>query len=221
MSGCLFIVSAPSGAGKTSLVSQLLGTDRHVKKSVSYTTRAPRPGEESGVHYHFIDTQEFARMKAQGDFLETALVHGNEYGTSRHTVESECGAGFDVLLEIDWQGASQIRKSNPGVVSVFVLPPSISALGERLRRRAQDSAEVIARRIAAARGEISHVSEFDYVIINDDFDRAAQDLISIIRAERHRFVLKPNDDYGGKGITFWVGKHGCRMGRCDRIGCRQ
>lgn len=186
MSGCLFIVSAPSGAGKTSLVSQLLGTDRHVKKSVSYTTRPPRPGEEDGVHYHFVGAQEFARMKGQGDFLETALVHGNEYGTSRHTVDSECGAGFDVLLEIDWQGAQQVRTLKPQVVSIFVLPPAISALEDRLKRRAQDSAEVIARRIAAARGEISHVGEFDYVIINDDFDRAAQDLISIIRAERHR-----------------------------------
>lgn len=186
MSGCLFIVSAPSGAGKTSLVSALLGTDRHVKKSVSYTTRPPRTGEEDGVHYHFVSSEQFARMKARGDFLETALVHGNEYGTSSGTVESECAAGFDVLLEIDWQGAAQIRSLKPQVVSIFVLPPSISALEERLRRRAQDSPEVIARRIAAARGEIAHVAEFEYVIINDDFDRAAQDLISIVRAERHR-----------------------------------
>jgi guanylate kinase len=186
MSGCLFIVSAPSGAGKTSLVSNLLGTDRHVKKSVSYTTRGMRPGEENGVHYHFVGPDEFALMKSRGDFLETALVHGNEYGTSHHAVDRECAAGYDVLLEIDWQGAEQIRKVKPEVVSIFVLPPSIPALEERLRRRAQDSEEVIQRRIAAARGEISHVAEFDYVIINDDFDRAAQDLISIVRAERHR-----------------------------------
>jgi guanylate kinase len=179
-------VSAPSGAGKTSLVSALLGTDRHVKKSVSYTTRAPRTGEEDGVHYHFVSAQRFDEMKAHSDFLESALVHGNQYGTSRSNVDSECAAGLDVLLEIDWQGAQQVRKLIPQVVSIFVLPPSISALEERLRRRAQDSAEVIARRVAAARGEISHVGEFDYVIINDDFDRAAQDLISIIRAERHR-----------------------------------
>jgi guanylate kinase len=186
MSGCLFIVSAPSGAGKTSLVSALLGTDPHVKKSVSYTTRDPRPGEENGVHYHFVAPEEFERMRASGGLLETAVVHGNHYGTSRRTVENECASGSDVLLEIDWQGAQQIRTLKPDVVSIFVLPPSVRALEERLRGRGQDSAEVIARRVAAARGEMAHVDEFDYVIINDDFDRAAQDLISIIRAERHR-----------------------------------
>jgi guanylate kinase len=186
MIGALYIVSAPSGAGKTSLVSNLLGTDRFVKKSVSYTTRGMRPGEENGVHYHFVPPEEFAAMKARGEFLEHALVHGNEYGTSRRTVERECAAGYDVLLEIDWQGAAQVRNVKSDVVSIFVLPPSIRTLEERLRRRAQDSEEIIARRVAAARGEIAHVSEFDYVIINDDFDRAAQDLISIVRAERHR-----------------------------------
>ena len=186
MIGSLFIVSAPSGAGKTSLVSNLLGTDRFVRKSVSYTTRPARPGEENAVHYHFVSADEFGAMKARGEFLEHALVHGNEYGTSRRTVDRECAAGYDVLLEIDWQGAAQIRKAKIDVVSIFVLPPSIRDLEERLRRRAQDSDEVIAGRVAAARGEIAHVFEFDYVIINDDFDRAAQDLISIIRAERHR-----------------------------------
>jgi guanylate kinase len=186
MIGALYIVSAPSGAGKTSLVSNLLGTDRFVKKSVSYTTRTMRPGEDNGAHYHFVAADEFARMKARGEFLEHAHVHGNEYGTSRRNVERECAAGYDVLLEIDWQGAAQIRQVKPDVVSIFVLPPSIRDLEERLRRRAQDSDETIARRVAAARGEIAHVSEFDYVIINDDFDRAAQDLISIVRAERHR-----------------------------------
>ena len=186
MIGALYIVSAPSGAGKTSLVSNLLGTDRFVKKSVSYTTRGMRPGEENGVHYHFVSPEEFAAMKARNEFLEHAHVHGNDYGTSRRTVERECAAGFDVLLEIDWQGAAQIRKVKSDVVSIFVVPPSIRTLEERLRRRAQDSEEIIARRVAAARGEIAHVSEFDYVIINDDFDRAAQDLISIVRAERHR-----------------------------------
>ena len=186
MIGALYIVSAPSGAGKTSLVSNLLGTDRFVKKSVSYTTRGMRPGEENGVHYHFVSPEEFAEMKARGEFLEHAHVHGNDYGTSRRTVERECAAGYDVLLEIDWQGAAQIRKVKSDVVSIFVVPPSIRTLEERLRRRAQDSEEIIARRVAAARGEIAHVSEFDYVIINDDFDRAAQDLISIVRAERHR-----------------------------------
>ena len=186
MIGALYIVSAPSGAGKTSLVSNLLGTDRFVRKSVSFTTRAMRPGEENGVHYHFVTVQEFGEMKARGEFLEHALVHGNEYGTSRRTVDRECAAGYDVLLEIDWQGAAQIRKLQPDAVAIFILPPSIEALEKRLRGRGQDTPEVIARRVAAARGEISHVGEFDYVIINEEFNRAAQELISIIRAERLR-----------------------------------
>ena len=186
MSGFLFIVSAPSGAGKTTLVSGLVAADQFIRKSVSYTTRARRTGEENGRDYHFVEVDEFERMRAGGEFLETASVHGNLYGTSRRTVEKECAGGFDVVLEIDWQGAAQIRSLKPDSVAVFVLPPSIEALEKRLRGRAQDSAEVIARRVAAARGEISHVREFDYVIINEEFNRAAQDLISIIRAERLR-----------------------------------
>jgi guanylate kinase len=184
MLGSLFIVSAPSGAGKTSLVAALLAADPLIKKSISYTTRAARPGEENGRHYHFVAEEAFERMRADNQFLETALVHGNRYGTSRRTVETECGAGNDVVLEIDWQGAQQIRRLKPEAVTIFVLPPSIETLQERLRGRGQDSAEVIASRIAAARGEIAHVSDFDYVIINDDFHRAAQDLTSIVRAER-------------------------------------
>src|SRR6476620_6131269 len=186
MSGCLFIVSAPSGAGKTSLVSALLAADPRVKKSTSYTTRAPRPGEQNGLHYHFVSQGEFDQMLGRGDLLENAFVHGNHYGTSRQNVETECAAGTDVLLEIDWQGAAQIRKLKPEAVAIFVLPHSLEVLEERLRGRAQDSPEVIAGRLAAARGEIAHFKEFDYVIINDDFDRAAQDLISIVRAERLR-----------------------------------
>ena len=186
MGGCLFIVSAPSGAGKTSLVSALLSADPLVKKSTSYTTRAARPGEQNGQHYHFVDQGAFEQMRARGDLLESALVHGNHYGTSRQTVETDCAAGTDVLLEIDWQGAAQIRKLKPEAVAIFVLPPSLEVLEERLRGRAQDSPDVIAARLAAARGEIAHVSEFDYVIINDDFDRAVHDLISIVRAERLR-----------------------------------
>ena len=186
MSGCLFIVSAPSGAGKTTLVSGLIATDPLVRKSVSYTTRKTRPGEENGRDYHFISEEEFGRMRAHGEFLETARVHGNLYGTSRRAVERECAAGYDVLLEIDWQGAALILSIKPDAVSIFILPPSIEALEKRLRGRGQDSAEVIAGRVAAARGEISHVGEFDYVIINEEFNRAAQDLISIIRAERLR-----------------------------------
>jgi guanylate kinase len=184
MTGCLFIVSAPSGAGKTSLVTALLAADSHVKKSVSYTTRAPRPAEQNGRHYHFVTPEEFERMRSGGELLESALVHGNHYGTSKRTVEMECAAGADVLLEIDWQGAAQIRKLRREAVAIFVLPPSLEVLEERLRGRGQDAPEVIAARLAAARGEIAHAVEFDYVIINDDFDRAAQDLVSIIRAER-------------------------------------
>src|SRR6476661_9738716 len=186
MSGCLFIVSAPSGAGKTSLVSALLAADPRVKKSTSYTTRAPRPGEQNGLHYHFVSQGEFDQMLGRGDLLENAFVHGNHYGTSRQNVETECAAGNDVLLEIDWQGAAQIRKLKPESVGIFVLPPTIEVLESRLRGRAQDSPDVIAARLAAARGEISHAVDFDYVIINDDFDRAAQDLIGIVRAERLR-----------------------------------
>lgn len=186
MSGCLFIVSAPSGAGKTSLVSALLAADPHVTKSISYTTRAPRTGEINGRHYHFIGQALFDDMRARGELLESAQVHGNHYGTSRHRVEAECAAGRDVLLEIDWQGAAQIRALKPDAVTIFVLPPSFEVLRERLHGRGQDSAQVIADRLAAARGELSHAREFDYAIINDDFDRAAHDLISIVRAERLR-----------------------------------
>ena len=186
MSGTLFIVSAPSGAGKTTLVSGLIAADPRIRKSVSYTTRKPRLGEENGRDYHFVEAGEFERMRAKGEFLETAEVHGNLYGTSRRTVETETAGGNDVVLEIDWQGAAQIRKLQPQSVAIFILPPSIEALEKRLRGRAQDSPDVIAKRIAAARGEISHVGEFDYVIINEEFNRAAQDLISIVRAERLR-----------------------------------
>ena len=186
MSGCLFIVSAPSGAGKTTLVSGLVAADPHIRKSVSYTTRPPRSGEENGRDYHFVEVDEFERMRARGEFLETARVHDNFYGTSRRTVEKETAGGFDVLLEIDWQGAAQIRRLKPDSVAIFILPPSIEALEKRLRGRGQDTPDVIARRVGSARGEISHVGEFDYVIINDEFNRAAQDLISIIRAERLR-----------------------------------
>jgi guanylate kinase len=196
MTGCLFIVSAPSGAGKTSLVSALLAADPLVRKSVSYTTRAPRPGEENGRHYHFVTLEEFERMRMASDLLEWALVHDHHYGTSRLVVDSVCREGHDVLLEIDWQGAAQVRAAKPDAASVFVLPPSIEALEERLRGRGQDSPEVIARRVAAARGEIAHVSEFDYVIMNDDFSRALLDLTSIVRAERLRTarqLLRQND----------------------------
>ena len=184
MSGTLYIVSAPSGAGKTSLVKALLAADPLVRKSVSYTTRAPRPGEENGREYHFVGVPEFEAMVARGAFLECATVHGNRYGTSREWVLAQTGQGQDIVLEIDWQGAVQVRRLHPQVVTVFILPPSLADLEARLRGRAQDGDAVIRERVAAAPGEIAHFDEFDYVIINDDFDRAALDLASIIRAER-------------------------------------
>lgn len=185
MSRVLFIVSAPSGAGKTSLVGALLAADPQVRKSVSYTTRDPRPGEVNGRDYHFVSPADFERKLAQGDFLEHALVHGNRYGTSQQWV-AEQAARHDIVLEIDWQGAAQIRKRRPDAVSIFILPPSMEALATRLQARGQDSAETIASRYAKAREEISRVGEFNYVIINEDFNRAAQDLLSIFRAERLR-----------------------------------
>lgn len=184
MSGILFIVSAPSGAGKTSLVGALLAADPLVRKSVSYTTRGPRPGEVNGREYHFVTTAEFERMLERGEFLENAQVHDNRYGTSHKWVAGQLAKGQDILLEIDWQGAAQVRKLIPGAVSIFILPPSFDALLVRLNKRAQDPPEVIARRLRNARKEIAHVVEFDYVIINEDFNRAAQDLVSIVRAER-------------------------------------
>jgi len=184
MSGNLFIVSAPSGAGKTSLVGALLAADPLVLKSVSYTTRGSRPGEVDGRDYHFVSTAEFLRILDQGDLLESALIYGNNYGTSRQWVAEQTARDLDILLEIDWQGAAQVRKLVPQAVSIFVLPPSLAQLEARLRKRALDDDESIARRLETAREEISHVTEFDYVIINEDFTRAAQDLINIVQAER-------------------------------------
>ena len=184
MSGALFIVSSPSGGGKTSLVKALLESEPEVRLSVSHTTRAARPGEVNGHDYHFITPPAFERMLEAGEFLECAVIYGNRYGTSQKWIERERADGRDVLLEIDWQGAQQVRKLMKGVVSVFILPPSPGVLEARLRGRGQDSAEVIARRLTAAREEMSHASEYDYVIINEDFSRAALDLRSIVRAER-------------------------------------
>ena len=184
MSGTLFIVSAPSGGGKTSLVRALLEAEPEVRLSVSYTTRAPRPGEVNGRDYHFVAAAQFERMLEAGEFLESAVIYGHRYGTSQKWIERELADGRDLLLEIDWQGAQQVRRLVRQAVSVFVLPPSLEVLESRLRGRGQDSAEIVARRLAAAREEMSHVSEYDYVIINDDFTRAALDLRSIFRAER-------------------------------------
>lgn len=186
MSGALFIVSAPSGGGKTSLIKALLETEPALRLSVSYTTRPPRAGEVDGSDYHFVSLAQFERMLEAGEFLESAVIYGHRYGTSQKWIERELRDGHDVLLEIDWQGARQVRRLMPGAIGIFILPPSLEVLESRLRSRAQDSAETIARRLAAAREEISHVSEYDYVIINEDFDRAALDLRSIVRAERLR-----------------------------------
>ena len=190
MPGNLFIVCAPSGAGKTSLVAELLKRDSRVRLSVSFTTRAPRPAEIDGRDYHFIDSARFQAMVEQGEFLESAEVHGNFYGTSQTWIADQRAAGHDILLEIDWQGAQQVRTLIPDVIGIFVMPPSLPALRARLENRRQDSAEVIERRLRAARSEISHVSEFDYVIINDTFDAAVADLVSVVRSARLRLATQ-------------------------------
>lgn len=189
MTGILFIVSAASGAGKTSLVRALLNSDNQLRKSVSYTTRQARPGEEDGKHYNFVSQQKFADMIKQREFLEHAEVHGHRYGTSKSWVEHAMLGGYDMLLEIDWQGAQQVRSIFPQAVGIFILPPSLASLEERLKARGQDNTEVIASRLKAARAEMGHVNEFDYVIINDEFEQAVQDLICIVRS--CRLKLKP------------------------------
>ena len=181
--GDLFIVSAPSGAGKTRLVNALIEREPNLSLSISHTTRPIRPGETNGIDYHFVDHESFTRMVEQGDFLEHAEVFGNFYGTAQSTVDAQLSAGQDVLLEIDWQGAAQIRRLRPDAVSIFILPPSKQTLVERLRNRGQDSDEVIAQRMAAARDEIVHYVEADYLVVNDDFDVALQDTLAIIRAK--------------------------------------
>lgn len=185
--GSLFVVAAPSGAGKSSLVKALMAQDAALHLSVSFTTRPPRPGELHGREYFFISEAEFAERERNGEFLESARVHGNFYGTSRLVIDEQMQAGHDVLLEIDWQGAQQVRKHFPAAIGIFILPPSIATLQERLRSRGQDSEEVIARRVQAAAGEIDHASEFDYVIINTDFAAALTQLAAIVEASRCRF----------------------------------
>ncbi len=187
-SGSLFIVAAPSGAGKSSLVSALLAKDSAIRLSVSCTTRAPRPGETHGREYFFLSEPDFLERQQNGEFLEHAKVHGNYYGTSRLTVEEQMRAGVDVLLEIDWQGAQQIRQHFPQAVGIFILPPSLAELEARLRKRAQDSDEVIARRVQAASGEIAHAPEFEYVIINSEFETALSQLTAIVEASRCRLA---------------------------------
>ncbi len=186
MRGTLFIVAAPSGAGKSSIVNACLARDPAIRLSISFTSRAPRPGERHAEHYHFVSADDFQSMVAAGDFFEHALVHGDWKGTARQSVEPQLAAGHDVLLEIDWQGAAQVRKQVPDAVSVFILPPSREALEQRMRARGQDSDLVIAQRLAAAREELSHYDEFDYLIVNEHFDRAVDEMCSVFTACRLR-----------------------------------
>ncbi len=184
--GTLYIVAAPSGAGKSSIVNACLARDPGICLSISFTSRGARPGERHAEHYHFIARDAFQAMIDAGDFFEHALVHGDWKGTARQSVEPQLAAGRDVLLEIDWQGARQVRAQVPEAVSVFILPPSRAALEERMRKRGQDSEDVIARRLAAAREEMSHHDEFDYVIVNEHFDTAVDEMCAIFVASRLR-----------------------------------
>lgn len=188
MRGTLYIVAAPSGAGKSSIVNACLARDRNICLSISFTSRAARPGERHHEHYNFVSVPEFEDMVAAGDFFEHARVHGDWKGTARQSVEPQLAAGRDVLLEIDWQGARQVRARMPGAVSIFILPPSREALEQRMRARGQDSDEVIARRLAAAREEMSHFAEFDYVIVNEVFETAVEEMCAVFRATRLRLV---------------------------------
>ncbi|KPZ51697.1 guanylate kinase [Pseudoalteromonas sp. S3776] len=182
--GNLFILSAPSGAGKSSLITALLKKHADMKVSVSHTTRSPRPGEENAVHYHFVSADEFKSLIAKDDFFEWAQVFDNYYGTSKQAIESQLNAGIDVFLDIDWQGAQQVREIMPSVQTIFILPPSKAELEQRLNNRGQDSAEVIAGRMAKAQSETSHYNEYDYVVVNDDFETALSNIETIVLAQR-------------------------------------
>ena len=187
LAGSLFIVAAPSGAGKSTLVNALLAQEPGIKLSISTTTRAPRPGEQHGREYFFTTPEDFVARADAGEFLEWAEVHGNYYGTSRLVVEQEMKNGTDILLEIDWQGARQVRKQFPTAAGIFILPPSIAALEERLYKRGQDEPHVITKRLLAAGGEIAHAPEFEYAIINEEFNVALSEMSAIVRATRARF----------------------------------
>lgn len=190
LQGFLYVIAAPSGAGKTSLVDHLLKSVNDLKVSISYTTREMRPGETEDTEYHFVDDKKFAEMVAADDFLEYAKVYGHSYGTSRNWVIERLEKGKDIILEIDWQGARQIRERFPNAISIFILPPSLSALKERLERRKQDSQEVIDQRMAHAKAEIEHCHEFDYLVVNDDFGIALSELRRIIRSQRLRSAVQ-------------------------------
>ncbi|MFN2644751.1 MAG: guanylate kinase [Burkholderiales bacterium] len=182
--GTLFVVTAPSGAGKTSLIDAVMGADPSLKASISYTTRAPRPGERHGVDYHFVDEATFRAMRERGEFLESAEVHGNHYGTAKRVILDAVANGEDIVLEIDWQGADQVRRLYPDCVGIFILPPSVEELERRMRARGQDSEAVIRRRVANAKEELAHAGDFKYAIINKDFETARRELASIIARER-------------------------------------
>jgi guanylate kinase len=184
MNGLLFVITAPSGAGKSSLIQGLLTAERGVALSVSYTTRAPRPGEVDGREYHFVAPNEFGAMLERGEFLESAEVHGHRYGTSQKVIEKARASGVDLVLEIDWQGAEQVRRLHPDAIGVFILPPTMAELERRLCARAQDADAVIKRRLANAADEMTHAVEFKYAIINNNFDDALIDLRAVVRAER-------------------------------------
>ena len=186
MRGTLFIVAAPSGAGKSSIVNAVLARDANIALSISFTSRAPRPGERHAQHYHFVGADDFQRMIDAGDFYEHALVYGDWKGTARQSVEPQLAQGRDVLLEIDWQGARQVRLKISDAVGVFILPPSLGELERRLRARAQDSEDTIARRLVAAREDMSHYGEFDYLIVNEVFERAVDEVCAIFTASRLR-----------------------------------
>ena len=188
--GNLFVIAAPSGAGKTSLTRALLERDPSILLSVSYTTRPPRSGELDGVAYHFVTPERFRELRDSGEFLEHAQVHGNWYATSATWLQAQISAGRDVLLEIDWQGAAQVRRIIAGSVHVFILPPSLASLEERLVRRGQDDQPTIARRLMTAREEMRHCGDFDYVVINQDFASAVDDLSAIVRASRLRSAVQ-------------------------------
>lgn len=189
MPGSLFIVAAPSGSGKSTLVNALLAREPDITLSISYTSRAPRPGEEDGKHYHFVSREQFEAMADEGDFFEYAIVHGDLKGTARQSVEPLLAAGKDVLLEIDYQGAQRVRAQVPAAVSIFILPPSRPELERRLRARAKDSEATILRRLADSRKEIAHAWEFDYIVVNEHFETALEQLSTIVRATRlHRRV---------------------------------
>jgi guanylate kinase len=187
--GVLFIISAPSGTGKTTLVQSVVARDANLRISISHTTRPPRPGEIPGIAYHFVSDTTFQEMINANRFLEFAAVYDHHYGTSRDWVEDQLAAGRDVVLEIDWQGATQVRRAMPDAVGIFILPPSFQALEQRLRTRGENE-QTVRRRMRGARIELSHYREFKYILLNETFDSAVLELEAIIRAARHQYALQ-------------------------------